>query len=123
MTELQSTRHKANSSRLRPVNPQRSMKKSGLRHQGASLSRSSVNYRPTNSVQLIATLREVSRLLTVTYSTCVTAELALQGQNADHDRDIVAMLRIHVSEPIGRQVEKLDSLVAELGGVAQDACV
>jgi hypothetical protein len=51
----------------------------------------------------------------------VTAELALQRQNADHDRDILAMLRIHVSEPISRQVEKLDSLVVELGGVAQEA--
>jgi hypothetical protein len=53
----------------------------------------------------------------------VTAELALQGQNADHDRDILAMLRIHVSEPVSRQVEKLDSLVVELGGAAQDACL
>jgi hypothetical protein len=45
----------------------------------------------------------------------VTAELALEGQNADHDRDILAMLRMHVSEPMSRQVEKLDSLVVELG--------
>jgi hypothetical protein len=72
-------------------------------------------------VQLIAQLREVSRLLTVIYSTCVTAELALQGQNADRDCDILAMLRIHVSEPVSRQVEKLDSLVVELGGVICEA--
>ena len=51
----------------------------------------------------------------------MTAQLALQGQNADHDRDIHALLRIHVSEPLSRQIEKLDLLVAELGGVAQDA--
>jgi hypothetical protein len=74
-----------------------------------------------SSTQLISELREVSRLLTVIYSTCVTAELALQGQNADCDRDIFAMLRMHVSGPVSRQVEKLDSLVVELGGVAQEA--
>jgi hypothetical protein len=65
-------------------------------------------------VELISELSEVSRLLTVIYSTCVTAELALRGQNADHDRDILAMLRIHVSEPVSRQVEKLESLVSGL---------
>jgi hypothetical protein len=69
---------------------------------------------------LISQLREVSRLLTVIYSTCVTVELALEGQNADHDRDILAMLRMHVSEPVSRQVEKLDSLVVELGGLAPE---
>lgn len=104
MAELHSTRRKAKSSRLQSVDRRRS---AGRR--GGS---------PT-SVQLIAQLREVSRLLTVIYSSCVTAELALRGQNADHDRDILAMLRIHVSDPVSRQVEKLDSLVAELSGVAQ----
>jgi hypothetical protein len=79
-------------------------------------------HRSKSPAQLIAQLRDVSRLLTVIYSNCVTAQLALQGQNADRDRDIHAVLRIHVSEPLSRQVEKLDLLVAELGGVAQDAC-
>jgi hypothetical protein len=50
----------------------------------------------------------------------VTAELALQSQNADQDRDILTALRMHVSEPVSRQVQKLDSLVVELGGVAQE---
>jgi hypothetical protein len=49
----------------------------------------------------------------------VTAELALEGQNADRDRDILIALRMQVSEPVSRQVEKLDSLVVELGGTAQ----
>jgi hypothetical protein len=91
------------------------MEKSGPHRQRASLSTFSFTNGSTTSVQLIAQLREVSRLLTVIYSTCVTAELALQGQNADRDCDILAMLRIHVSEPVSRQVEKLDSLVVELG--------
>jgi hypothetical protein len=65
-------------------------------------------------------LREVSRLLSFIYSTCATAELALHGQNADQDRDILTALRMHVSEPVSRQVQKLASLVVELGGIAQE---
>jgi hypothetical protein len=119
MAELRTTRRKGKPSRLRSVDRRRSVEGPGPHRQRAPLS--SLRSGPTTSPQLIALLREVSRLLTVIYSTCVTAELALQRQNADHDRDILAMLRIHVSEPIGRQVEKLDSLVVELGGVAQKA--
>jgi hypothetical protein len=66
--------------------------------------------------QVIYQLREVSRLLSVIYSSCVTAEFALEGQNADRDRDILTALRMHVSEPVSRQVERLDLLVSELGG-------
>jgi len=51
----------------------------------------------------------------------VTAELALQGQNADRDRDILTALRMQVSEPVSRQIEKLDLLVIELGGAVQEA--
>jgi hypothetical protein len=47
-------------------------------------------------------------VLSVIYSCCVTAELALEGQNADRDRDIPTALRAQVSELVGRQVEKLD---------------
>ena len=110
MAALHSIRRKAKSSRHRSVDRRRSVERPGF-------------YPSTTSAQLITHLRDVSRLLTVTYSSCVTAQLALQGQNADHDRDIHAMLRVHVSEPLSRQVEKLDSLVAELGGVTQDACL
>ncbi len=119
MAELYSTRRKAKSSRLRSDDRPRSVERPRLHPHRAS--RSSFIDGSTTSVQLIAQLREVSRLLTVIYSTCVTAELALQGQNADRDRDILAMLRIHASEPISRQVEKLDSLVDELAGVTQEA--
>ena len=121
MAELHSTRRKAKSARLQSVDRRRSVERPELQRQRASLSRSSLSYGPTTSVQLAAQLREVSRLLTVIYSTCVTAELAFQWHSADRDRDILAMLRIHVSEPVSRQVEKLDSLVVELGEVAQDA--
>jgi hypothetical protein len=127
MAEPYSTRRKARSSRLGSGDRRRSVESPGLHRQRAPLFRPS-GCRPTasahagTSAQLISQLRELSRLLTVIYSTCVTAELALQGQNADHDRDILAMLRIHVSEPVSRQVEKLDLLVVELGGIGQDGC-
>ena len=98
MAELHSTHRKAQSSRLRSVDQRWSVERPGLHRQRAS--RPSFVNGPTTSAQLIAQLREVSRLLSVIYSTCVTAELALQGQNADRDRDILAMLRIHVSEPL-----------------------
>jgi hypothetical protein len=74
-----------------------------------------------SSPQLAPQLREISRLLSVIYSTCVTAELALEGQSADRDRDILAMMRTHVSEPVSRQIEKLDSIVVELVGAAKEA--
>jgi len=123
MAELHTTRRKAKSSRLRSVDRRRSVERQGLRRQRASMSRPPLINEAATSAQLIAQLRDVSRLLTVIYSTCVTAELALWGQNADRDCDILAMLRTHVSEPLSRQVEKLDSLVVELGGAIQDACV
>jgi hypothetical protein len=57
-------------------------------------------------------LREVSRLLSVINSTCVTAELALRSHNADQERDNLTALRMHVAEPVSRLVQKLDSLVS-----------
>jgi hypothetical protein len=44
----------------------------------------------------------------------------LEGQNADRDRDILTALRMQVSEPVSRQVERLDLLVVELGRVARE---
>src|SRR5438128_1593277 len=78
--------------------------------------RSSALRRPLNNLKLITQLRETAQLLRVVYSTCVTAELALQGQNADHDGDILRALRMHVSAPVSRQADRLDALLAELCG-------
>jgi hypothetical protein len=125
MAEAHSTRRKAKSSRLGPLDLRRDGKRLRIHRQKASLARSH-KYRSTaptlrqSSAQLISQLREVSRLLSVIYSSCVTAELALEGQNADRDRDILRVLRMHVSEPVSRQVERLDLLVVELGGVARE---
>ena len=123
MAEVHSTRRKAKSSRLGSLDRPRDGNGLRIQRQKASLARSYRNRSTVpglrhSSAQLISQLREVSRLLGVIYSSCVTAELALEGQNADRDRDILTALRIHVPEPVSRQVEKLDLLVVELGGVA-----
>ena len=76
--------------------------------------RSSALRRPLNDLKWIAQLREMAQLLRVVYSTCVTAELALQSQNADQDGDILSALRMHVSAPVSRQAERLDAMLAEL---------
>ena len=126
MAEAHSTRRKVKSSRLGSLDRRRDGKRLRIHRQKASLARSNI-YGSTaprlrhSSAQLISQLREVSRLLGVIYSCCVTAELALEGQNADRDRDILAALRMHVSAPISRQVERLDLLVVELGGTVQEA--
>ena len=126
MAGAHSTRRKAKSSRLGSLDRHHDGSRLRIRLQESSLARSH-GHRSTaprlrhSSAQLISQLREVSRLLSVIYSSCVTAELALEGQNADRDRDILRALRMHVSEPVSRQVERLDLLVVELGGTAQGA--
>jgi hypothetical protein len=125
MAEAHSTRRKAKSSRLGSLDQHRDGNRLRIQRRKASLarphrSRSTAPRLRHSNAQLIAQLREVSRLLSVIYSSCVTAELALEGQNADRDRDILTALRMHVSEPVSRQVEKLDLLVVELGGTAQE---
>ena len=125
MADVHSTRRKAKSSRLGSLDRQRDGNRLRVRRQKAAWARSSRDRSTAarlrnSSAQLISQLREVSRLLGVIYSSCVTAELALAGQNADRDRDILAALRMQVSEPVSRQVEKLDLLVVELGGVARE---
>ncbi|MDB6085470.1 MAG: hypothetical protein JWN43_3351 [Gammaproteobacteria bacterium] len=125
MAGAHSTRRKAKSSRLGSLDRRRGGKRLRIHRQKASLARSH-RYRSTaprlrdSTAQLIYQLREVSRLLSVIYSSCVTAELALEGQNADRDRDILMALRMQVSEPVSRQIEKLDLLVVELGGTVQE---
>jgi hypothetical protein len=125
MAVAHSTRRKAKSSQLGSLDRPRDGKRLRIHRQEAALSQSH-RHRSTaprlrhSSAQLISQLREVSRLLNVIYSCCVTAELALEGQNADRDRDILAALRMHVSAPVSRQVERLDLLVVELVGIAQE---
>lgn len=80
------------------------------------LSRVPAPARAAANVQLASRLYEIARHLRLVYSTCVTAELALQGQNADQDLDIRAALRTHVAEPVSREAEKLTALAFALAG-------
>ena len=64
--------------------------------------------------ELIVRLRKIAWLLKGVYSSCVTAELALQGQNAEQDFEILRALRMHVSEPVSRQAEELEAVVVAL---------
>ena len=126
MAEQHSTRAKATSatsapqghpSRRRPPRPRTASNKSlrpRLSKPSATAARAAVD------PELASQLHGIARLLSVVYSTCVTAELALQGQNGDQDQDILCALRMNVTEPVSRQVEKLDSLAVALGGDLRD---
>jgi hypothetical protein len=64
--------------------------------------------------ELALRLKEIARTLNVIYSTCVTAQMALKGQNAEQDSDVLAMLRVNVADPVSRQAERLDSIARSL---------
>jgi hypothetical protein len=56
-------------------------------------------------------LRTTIFLLDGAYASCVTAQLALNQQNADQDSDIALSLRLNVSEPVSRAAEALRAFV------------
>jgi hypothetical protein len=66
------------------------------------------------NTMLIPQLREIAHLLRGVYSSCITAELALQAQISDRDPDIRCALRTNVSAPVSRQVDRLDALLVDL---------
>ena len=70
--------------------------------------------RPLRSTEIVCELEQMALTLGIVYSTCVVAELALQGQKADRDMDVLAALRHHVSRPVIREVERLLALAAAL---------
>jgi hypothetical protein len=72
--------------------------------------------RPSQSAEMVSEIEQMALVLRIAYSTCVVAELALQGQNADCDPDVLAALRHHVSEPVSRQAERLSALASKLRG-------
>jgi hypothetical protein len=116
MADSQSTREERRPSRAQTAQRRRATR--GLLHKAGSSRRSGRQSKARKEVRsrnkLASQLRDISRLLGVAYSTCVIAELALQRQNADRDQDIVAALRAHVSEPVGRQIEKIELPADEL---------
>jgi hypothetical protein len=70
---------------------------------------------------LLPQLRDVALRLQVVYSTCVTAQLALEGQHAERDRDIARCLRMGVSEPVTKEVERIGAIIAEVGGATHES--
>ena len=71
------------------------------------------NSRPSHKT-LAATLRGIADGLSLTYSTCVTVQRALQSQNSDEDTEIGDCLRHHVAAPLTRYVEDLRELSQSL---------
>lgn len=63
---------------------------------------------------LAAMLRGIANGLSLTYSTCVTVQRALQSQNADEDTEIGDCLRHCVAGPLARSVEDLRHLAQSL---------
>ncbi len=88
----------------------------GMSSRPRRMSRPSTPGQYSHNTKLATQLRAIAQLLRAVYSACVTAELALQGQNADQDHDIARTLRMHVSEPVSRQVERLESLLVNPSG-------
>ena len=117
MADLHSTRRKAKST-SRPRNRAATTLTRARRYKTSSSTRAQrplTHARRTSNTQLIPQLREIAQRFRVVYSSCVTTQLALQAQNADQDHDILCALRTKVSEPVGRQLERLDALVVEFG--------
>lgn len=76
------------------------------------------NSRPSRKA-LAATLRGIANRLSLTYSTCVTVQRALQSQNADEDTEIGDCLRHHVAAPLTRYAEDLRNLAESLHPMAE----
>jgi hypothetical protein len=73
------------------------------------------------SRELIAELVGMAQRLEVIYSTCVTVQRALVGQNADQDTDLARCLMWHVSEPVSVQVERLQAILGRLQSRSKSA--
>lgn len=71
------------------------------------------NPRPSRKT-LAAMLRGIANGLSLTYSTCVTVQRALQNQNSDEDTEIGDCLRHYVAAPLTRYVEDLRDLAQSL---------
>jgi hypothetical protein len=71
------------------------------------------NPRPSRKT-LAAIIRGIANDLSLTYSTCVTVQRALQSQNSDEDTEIGDCLRNHVLAALTRHVENLRDLAQSL---------
>lgn len=117
MANAHSTRRNT-SSFSRPQNHGATAQSLAPRHKTSSYprrtTRPSSHALRTSNAALIPQLQAIARLLRGVYSSCITAELALQAQNADRDPDIRWALRTNVSDPVSRQVDRLNALLVDL---------
>jgi hypothetical protein len=62
--------------------------------------------------ELTALLTEVARRLEDAYATCVTVEIALAAQNADHNAEIARCLHAGVAEPIAVELRRVRKAIS-----------
>jgi hypothetical protein len=68
---------------------------------------------------LAVLLRGIADDLSLSYSTCVTVQRALQSQNSDEDAEIADCLRHHVAAALTRHIEDLRDLAETLNPLAE----
>jgi hypothetical protein len=85
------------------------------------MKRSSLTSPAASTAELLAQLHEITLRLKVVYSTCVTAQLALEGSNSEQDRDIARCLRLGVSEAVTRQVDRIETMIEQVCGTMQES--
>jgi hypothetical protein len=120
MADTHSTPHKAGVSERRRVgsSPRSRSSDQPRSHtpRRANRSRRQDKSGPPRWTKIVGELEDMTRRLRIAYSTCVAAQLALKGQGADQDLDVLATLQQHVSDPISRQCDRLSVLVLGLRG-------
>ncbi len=75
---------------------------------------------PDNSEDIAKTLHLVAYFLSAAYSACVTVELALERQAADHDLEFARTLHLAVRQPLSSQVKTLQNVCERLGSPIQE---
>ena len=72
-------------------------------------------WKANGKIKTLATmLRGIANGLSLTYSTCVTVQRALQSQNSDEDTEIGECPRHYVAAPLTRYVEDVRALAKSL---------
>jgi len=71
--------------------------------------------------ELVKELTDVALRLDAARSTCITVQVALEGQAADYDAEFACCLRRNVSDAISVQVDRIRALVGRLGGTLPEA--
>lgn len=68
--------------------------------------------------EIVNELKAVAWRLTAAYCSCITVQAALEGQMAEQDGEFARCLRSGVSDPVSRQVERLQALAERVSGTS-----